>query len=408
VIVVGKLDHRATKWWLIVCVCVAAYTMLWGIRKDLPLNPETDESAFVAHAIRIAASGDLNPGWFGNPGSTIIYPLTMLYHLWVVATGEGDFFQPSLALLARLETLETNAPEFYLLGRLLSVAYGLFTVPLVYLLARKATDRQMGIAATWLFTLYTLPVFFAQWVRTDTSALFFGTAALWRLLCLYQSPTLRNQLFSGLVIGLAIASRYFMLSLIPVLVFTQLIIWFTVREPATHRKSILAGTALSLLAAGITFVATTPYFFLDFETAVQDLRHEARSTQLGHDGLTPPGNLAWYITEAIPQVMTWPQALLAASGFTLALWKRPGKVLIVAFYVACYLVLISLSSLHWDRWIIQLLPALAILTVYALQTICSILAEQKWLARHREWKLFFWGVLLFSLLPDANLLLEIV
>lgn len=57
-----------------------------GIRKNLPYTAEANEGTFVSLAMHIAASGNLNPGWFGHPGSTVIYPLAGMYHTWYTLT----------------------------------------------------------------------------------------------------------------------------------------------------------------------------------------------------------------------------------------------------------------------------------------------------------------------------------
>jgi hypothetical protein len=71
---------------------------LWGIRGNLPFAAEIDEPVFVTRAIRMAATGDLSPRWFGHPGSTLIYPLAALYHLGHGLASSGVFFQPDPTL----------------------------------------------------------------------------------------------------------------------------------------------------------------------------------------------------------------------------------------------------------------------------------------------------------------------
>src|SRR5512143_49438 len=66
---------------VIAAIMLAALPLyLWGIRRDLPIRCEIDEPPFVQAARRIVATGSLNPGWFGHPGSTVIYPLTAAYY----------------------------------------------------------------------------------------------------------------------------------------------------------------------------------------------------------------------------------------------------------------------------------------------------------------------------------------
>ncbi|MEI2420875.1 hypothetical protein V6O07_11430, partial [Arthrospira platensis SPKY2] len=50
-----------------------------GIPLNLPYFAEMDEVIFVQPAVQMVAESSLNPGWFGNPGSTIFYPLSGLY-----------------------------------------------------------------------------------------------------------------------------------------------------------------------------------------------------------------------------------------------------------------------------------------------------------------------------------------
>ena len=57
---------------------VAAAVHLFGIRRDLPYGQEIDEPLFVSRAVHVAALADPDPGWFGHPGSTMIYALAAL------------------------------------------------------------------------------------------------------------------------------------------------------------------------------------------------------------------------------------------------------------------------------------------------------------------------------------------
>ncbi len=80
------------------------------MERDLPFTPEIDEPLFVEPAVRIAASGYLNPGWFGNPGSTIIYPLAVLYRMWHTVAHSGVGSDRDFSLEA---AFEASSSEFY-------------------------------------------------------------------------------------------------------------------------------------------------------------------------------------------------------------------------------------------------------------------------------------------------------
>lgn len=295
---------------------------LSGIQRDLPLTPEIDEPLFVTRAVNMAAKGDLNPGWFGNPGSTVLYPLAGIYHLWNAVAHDGTLFRPDAALQT---TFQSNRSEFYVLGRLLTIFYAVMSVSLVYLVGRRAFGERVALMGAGLSMLCPVAVLHAQMVRTDSASVFFGLLGLWLCLRLYDRPTAGNQILAGLAIGVAISSRYFMAALIPVLAAVDgMILW----RQITHRQKLWAswlGMGAGLLAMAGGFALTTPYFFLDFDTAWGNVTREARSVHVGADGLSPRENLVWYLTSAIPRSITLPQTALAALGAVLAVWEAPAQ-----------------------------------------------------------------------------------
>ncbi len=142
----------------------------------MPFTPEIDEPIFVERAIRMASTGNLNPQWFGNPGSTILYPLTLNYHSWFSFVHEGMFFQPN----PNLQTYFQNNPaEIYLLGRLLSILYAASTVPVLFLLGVDVFNKRIAFISVFFFLAYPLIASFVQTVRTDGAGLFFTVTTLW-------------------------------------------------------------------------------------------------------------------------------------------------------------------------------------------------------------------------------------
>ncbi len=339
-------------------VAVALACHLWGIRRDLPYLPETDEPFLVEPVLQIASSGDPDPRWFGHPGSTMIYPLVALVHLWNSLVDGGPLLRhdPQLA-----ERAHENLSPPYLLGRLLTTTYAVLSLPLVYCLGHRAFGAPVGLLAAWVTFLSPLEIDHAQMVRTDGAGMFFTVLALWLCYRLYDRPTPGRQLAAGLAIGLGVATRYFLVTLLPVLLAIDLALVWRARRTGASRRAISAGVALGLIAAAVGFAASTPYFFLDWATAWRDVQEGARSSHPGADGLSPAGNLAWYLWSVIPESITPPLAALAVAGVALVLWRREAKPLLLLLFAVTFLAGISASGLHWARWIIPLLPVLALL-----------------------------------------------
>ena len=269
---------------------VSSVAHLWSLHRDLPLT-DPDESTFVIPAVHMAASGDLNPHWFGHPGSTVIYPLAGLFHTWDALTG-GPILASNPALTAQLERAPTT---FYVIGRLWTIALSVGALPLLFLVGRRAFNTRVALIATAIWAGLALPVHYGRVVRTDSAGLFFGLLALYLCLRLLDEPRLRWSVLAGLTVGVAIASRYFMVALLPVLVAAAVL---------PHRRDLpravrSAGVALAGAVGG--FAVTTPFFFLDWSTALDTLRVEESGTP-GARSHSPLGNLYFYLRAGIPAV----------------------------------------------------------------------------------------------------------
>ncbi len=365
---------------------------LWGIRGNLPFAAEIDESVFVSRAIRMAASGDLNPRWFGHPGSTLIYPLAGLYHLGRSLVSPGILLQPDPTLQT---AFKVSPSEFYLFGRYLTIGYAVAGLPLVYHLGRRTFGRPAGLIGAGLATLPVIAVAHSQMVRTDSAATFFGLLSLWFCLKVYDRPTLIRFALAGLSIGLAIASRYFMVALVPILLAAAGLAWRQKRTEADWRR-VWPGLGLGGLSVGLAFALSTPYFFLDFQAALHWIVAEANDVHIDADGLSPPENLVWYLIHAIPASLTWPIAGFAGLGVAWAGYHRLVRPLLLLGFVVVFLVGLSLSDLHWQRWLIPVLPLLALFAGHGLVITGSILAlHLSWPAAVRR---YVGGVLLLLVL----------
>jgi hypothetical protein len=350
--------------------CLSLLMHLWGVRRDLPYLYEIDEPIFVERAVNMVASGSLNPGWFGNPGSTLMYPLAMIYRVWSEIRYDSAVQSPDQGLR---DLFARDFAEFYLIGRLLTIAYGVFCLPLIYLLGKNVFGAGVGLTGAFLSIFSPLVVWHSQIVRTDSAGTFFGLLSLWLCLRAYDRPTIWSWILAGLAIGLSVSTRYFMVVLIPFMLVLSLATSWK-RSGSVHRWQVVVMSFAGLAAVAIAFVISTPYFFLDFDTALMNIRGEARTTHLGADGLSPTGNFLWYLTQAIPTAISLPQAVLVLVGVGIALLKKRLKPMLLVGYATIFLIGISLSPLHWARWAIQIMPILALLAGDAILFISERMA----------------------------------
>ncbi len=342
---------------LLTLLLAATWLYTWGLQRNLPYTAEADESVFVERSIAMLSISDGNPGWFGHPGSTIFYPLIAIYQLWYLLQG---------AATLNLAGWFTREPWlFYFLARLLSVGYTLLALPLTYQVGRRAFNPATGLIGAAFLLSYPTILFHIKSVRTDGAGIFFAVLGVWGCLQIYRQPTLRYQILAGLSIGLGIATRYFLVLFTPLMLWLSWCAWPTEHKTSPWHTRYLA-LAIGLLAMGVGFALSTPYFFLDFPTAWRSLATEGRSTHPGADGLSPLQNFLWYFEQIARSEYQMVQTGFAVIGLVVIGWQRRCLPLSLVGMIVLFLAGISTSPLHWLRWAMPILPLAALISAYGL------------------------------------------
>jgi hypothetical protein len=328
---------------------------LIGWHRDLP-SPEPDEPYFVLPAVKMASQGSLDPHWFGHPGSTVIVPLALAYRATDVVLHGG----PIVGASRSIETRFRESPsDFFLLGRLWTVLLSVASVAALFLLGRLLWGDAAGLVAAGLYALVPLVVNYGRIVRSDSAGACFGLLALCAIVVMAERPTARQYAVAGAAIGLAVASRYFLIVLLPV----AAVVWFTSRaegrRPRPTLLLLLGGGALAL------FALLTPYFFLDWKSVSESLQAETVG-QIGNTGFSFLDNVSYYFADAIPDAVGWAAYVAALCGIGIVLLRRDRRAMIPLGFAVAFTLAISTSSLHWPRWIIPVLPVLMLFAARAL------------------------------------------
>lgn len=310
-----------------------------GLRQNLPYAKEADEDLIVSAAGNIAETGDLNPRVFSWPASTSIYPLALGYKVAGLTDIETD----------GMMFVDPRRGQFVMPARVMSVAYAFGAAVVLFVLVRSVFDRSVAFAALILGAASPLMAGYAQLARPDTAAVFFASALLLAVIRASERPTARRYAIAGALLGLGVATRYFVVALAPVVAVAAL-----AAPVPWRRRFTLVGVAAIVSFA--VFAIVTPYFFLDFEQAWHNLRTEARDTHPGADGLSRPENLWWYLAVALPDDMGWPLAFVASAGCLGLLVKGPWARRYAVLGAGLFLLGTSAAALHWARWVIPVLP----------------------------------------------------
>jgi 4-amino-4-deoxy-L-arabinose transferase-like glycosyltransferase len=293
----------------------AAALRLVGVEYGLPygnlLNP--DEQNIVPRAWAIVHGGGLDPYPFFD------YPSLMLYVLAPFQAWEGG---PS-----------------YLAARLVAVAIGVAGVSAAWWLGERSYGVAAGGIAAVAVAVASVHVAYSRVSVTDILLTTLVTVVLGLLV------TDRIEL-AGFVAGLAAATKYpGVLLLVPLVVVT----W--------RQRKRLAG-ALGLMLGG--FALGTPFAFAHVGEAWDDYVRVSRRAHEGwlgfeHDHAAPIafGDRLW---ESLGPIL-----VVAAIGLGVALARRKRADLVLASWTIAYYLSLMPIGAHFDRYVLPLVPALAVL-----------------------------------------------
>jgi hypothetical protein len=305
-----------------------------------------DEFEIAGRAIRILNTGDLHPEFF-NYGSVMLY-LTAL-----------------LAWPAKALGLVGTVTGTHVVGRLVAIACGALAVPVVRRIARRAgLDRAGALLAAGFVALAPGLVLHSAWATVDVPATFFAALALLFALRALDGAALRPFVLAGAMAGLAAGTKYNVgLVLVAPLVAAGL-------APAAGRRlRLVVASGGAALGA---FLLSTPYALIDFAAFRRDLGYElfvhSREGHLDIFEGTGPG-WTYHLLSNLPYALGVPLLLLALAGTGRMLARRrPADVVLLSFGLG-YFALIGFSEVRFLRYVLPIVPVLAVAAAEAVATL---------------------------------------
>jgi 4-amino-4-deoxy-L-arabinose transferase-like glycosyltransferase len=355
------------RWGLVIAVLLALGLRLWGGPTfGLPFLYDPDESAFVSPSLKMVWDGELNPGWFGHPGSTVIYLNAAVYKLLAMAA-------PALGLFDTMRGFRSyilNDPTLiYVLARSMYVLIGAATVWMLYHLARPAFGRATALLAATVLAVMALHIEYSQMVRTDIIVTALAVLAGQQAIALGRDGALKRYVWSGVLVGMAVATKYPAV-LIGVMIFVAHLLAEGVQWRAAWKLGVCGLTAL------VSLFVCSPFLFIDRATVQRDLAAEAWGGHLSAAGVGFWGNLAWYMEGPFPNVFGWLGCALALLGLWAGFRRRRADTVVLASFLVVYVLAISSLSLHWERWIIPVLPFVALFAATGASALATFLSQR--------------------------------
>jgi len=341
---------------IIIIFIIALFLRVWGLNYDLPYIYHPDEPYYINISQTIFKSGDLNPHFFNYP-SLFFYINALAYiPYYLIGKFMGVFRTPNDILppiSLAMGVTRAQMPTTVLLGRAVTILFGVGTVYLVYLAGNQITNRAMvGILSALMLAVSPTNVWHSRLITPDTFVTFFAIATFLASVRIYQQGETFQYVVAGVLAGLTISSKYNG----AIIVFTIILAHvFRYRGGALKQAKLY----LALLLCGMSFIATTPYSILDWTKFLSDLRFEASHYSTGHAGME--GNtLKWYIE------YMWKTAgiiyILAVLEILRGLRSRTKETILLSVFPVIYFAFISSFVVRNDRTFLPMTPFLFILS----------------------------------------------
>ena len=371
---------------------VAAALRFWALDLGLPhLEARPDETQTLEHTVR-AALGDFRWDW-------AVYPHAYVYLHWL--WGELVLDLQALFGLApsgNYALVWQREPErLYAIGRALTACAGVGSVALVLFSVRRETGAAAGLAAGALLAVSFLHVRDSHALKPDVAMSFAVTLAVVAAARLARSPTRSNGALAGAAVGLAAACKYNgVIAAIPVCAAAWSAAWRSTGG-ALHRMLPIPLVIAGLCAAAF-FALTSPLVLLN-ETSVAMLYQVVHVTFPAWFDSAPQGPLPALDSVIGPAPPVWATSLGWIGGYwfhiSFSMWHGVGVAqtlfapLVVAWalvrgswlpraaaiFLLAWLAVIGLSPVMLSRYLMPLLPALAIATGCFLPTFVDAVSR---------------------------------
>jgi 4-amino-4-deoxy-L-arabinose transferase-like glycosyltransferase len=342
---------------LALILLIALAWRLNNLRFGLPSMWDPDEPIFMLIPLNMLSDSTLDPGWFGHPGSTTIYLITLI-DAAVAGAGlaSGRYADTAAFAHAAFE----NPAMLFVPARLAMALIGVGVVGLTYLVGRRLAGTATGLIAALLLAINALHIAWSQVIRTDIHASLFMLACVLFSIRAGTDGRLKDYLLAGAFAGLATATKWPAVTVFVAVAGAAASRGIDRRE---LRNLALAGGAL----LGAMFVAS-PFIFIDWRTVLANVQGEARPFHLAHTGSGFLANLGFYLVQ-VRDSMGWAGlAAVIGGAAVLARDSRAARWTLLASSAA-FLALICAQHLIWSRWVLPLLPAACICAAAAVAAL---------------------------------------
>lgn len=354
------------NWPIAALLVLAVLLRLDGIDFGLPALNDPDEPLFILLAVEMLERGSLDPQWFGHPGTVTLYCLALI----IAAVGTAGWLAGQFADPGGFAAAIYADPGMVMLpARIFFAANGVACVWLTYAIGNRLWGRNEGLAAALVLAVNAVHIGWSQVIRTDVQASVFMLLCTLQAMAILRECKLRHYLLAGLFAGLACATKWpaALIGLSPL----AAAIW-----RARSAKGDWRMPAIVALTALATLLSVSPYLVISHDVALSNLTAEAREAHPGATGGSPLANALWYVTGPLASsfgVLGLFIAVLGAIGATFR--DRSWQIAVLPGFAA-FLAVIFAQHVLWERWLVPVLPFLALGFAWSVRRIGEALGAR--------------------------------
>jgi hypothetical protein len=260
----------------------------------------------------------------------------------------------------------TDPTSFYLIGRILTILLSTAAIPLTYVLCRRMAGEGAALAAATFVAVSPLHVDFSRIVRVDAVMTTFILVAMLYALKAMDGQLGKDFVLSGVCTGLATATKWPGISAAVIAIMAT---GLAAPERPVSWTTRARWSGFACLGVVTGFLVATPFLLVELPQALRQVAWEVLRPG-GHLSATgSPGlpNYLWYLTGPLQQALGGPLELFALIGLAASCQARVRSSLLLASFSLLFLLGVGLLNLRWDRWIVPLVPSVAILAAIGLE-----------------------------------------
>ncbi len=326
---------------------------VWGQKNGLPYIIPADENLTVDVGTRLLKTGDFDTQMYYYP-SFYLYQEALvgaLQFLWGNFTGLYN----GLDSLPDRTFAITTAPHMYIWERTYTALWGTAAIPLAYLVVKKIwQNRRAGLLAAGFVAFSALATEHSHYVTVDMPMATLTLAALIPAWNIFQKGRLRDYIWAGISAGLALSTKWNGVVTLVLPLTAQFLRMLDTTPRWYQRLKVFFSARLGAvsLAAGLAFLATTPYILArvkGYSDAFGTNITKYRLSTVDYATDTPwLGNLQVIWNDSL-----WLCLLGGAGLLLLAFRHRPGDLLALSFPLV-YLLSINSYRLIYPRNVLPL------------------------------------------------------